>query len=132
MNHPIQPIYTDPSGKARFKQNKIIDFLIEMGSKKGFGLNEIACMDFPIEDRVQLAQLIGYSVEGFAELSYVTDEDYGAVLAMANEGMTEDKARIADLRARLLALKEGILHPIAQLYGIHPDDLRNDPTANAE
>lgn len=33
-------------------------------------------MDFPQEDRVQLAQLIGYSQEGFGELSYVTNKDY--------------------------------------------------------
>jgi hypothetical protein len=35
-------------------------------------------MNFPREDRVQFAQLIGYSYTGFGELSYVREEDHYA------------------------------------------------------
>jgi len=31
---------------------------------------------FPQEDREQFAQLIGYSLSGFGELDYVSDETY--------------------------------------------------------
>lgn len=66
--HPMQPIVWATDGCIRFKQNKIIDYLFTSGK---MNLNAIACMDFPNEDRVQLAQLLGYSVSGFGDLSYI-------------------------------------------------------------
>ena len=65
--HPIQPIQLDEHGTARFKENKIINHLFDTGK---IDLNALAVMDFPKEDRQQLAQLMGYSVDGFADLSY--------------------------------------------------------------
>lgn len=67
----MQPIGWAKDGVVRFKANRIIEWLFESGK---LNLNEIACMDFPIEDRVQLAQLLGYSVSGFGDLSYVPKE----------------------------------------------------------
>ncbi len=67
--HPMQPVEFDRQGVARFKPNAIIRFLLKQGL---FDLNRIADMSFPDEDRAQLAQLIGYSVGGFADLSYVS------------------------------------------------------------
>lgn len=75
--HPVQPVYTDEHGTYRFKGNAIVRALVEaaeIGSK--LDLNMIATMDFSREDRVQFAQLIGYSVSGFGDLSYVKDRDY--------------------------------------------------------
>ena len=94
MKHPIQPVAKDEHGVLRFKQNTIVSFLVDWcaGQNRAAGyqllktpndkapdLNTLARMNFPREDWVQLAQLLGYSVSGFGDLSYVTDEDYEAV-----------------------------------------------------
>lgn len=73
LRHPIQPIVLDQHGTARFKKNEIVRFLLDAGP---FNLNQIAMMNFSNEDREQLAQLIGYSVCGFGDLSYASDEVY--------------------------------------------------------
>jgi hypothetical protein len=73
--HPMQPVVLDPHGTPRFKQNAIVRFLLDNGP---FDLNKLARMEFSQEDQVQFAQLIGYSVGGFGELPYVTDEAYDA------------------------------------------------------
>lgn len=68
---PLQPIYTDAHGTARFKKNAIVEAVLLHSS---LDMNKLAAMDFTDEDREQFAQLIGYSVYGFSELSYVSDE----------------------------------------------------------
>ena len=68
MKHPMQPIEFTKDGVIRFKQNRIIQWLFESGK---LDLNQIAIMPFSDEDRIQLAQLLGYSVDGFGDLSYV-------------------------------------------------------------
>lgn len=70
MKHPMQPIALDDNGTARFKANKIVRFLLDAGP---FDLNMLALMPFDQEDRVQLAQLIGYSVSGYGDLPYALD-----------------------------------------------------------
>lgn len=65
--HPQQPIVTDDSGTARFKENAIVRFLLDDGPND---MNRLARMPFSAEDRRQFAQLIGYSVSGYEELSY--------------------------------------------------------------
>jgi hypothetical protein len=74
MSHPIQPLYRDGQGTIRFKDNKIVRFLLDNG---GFDLNNLAVMEFSQEDREQFAQLIGYSLCGFGDLTYVSDRTYG-------------------------------------------------------
>lgn len=78
--HPIQPVQFDEHGTVRFKANEIVKFLLDKGP---FDLNDLAMMNFKDEDREQLAQLIGYSVGGFGELSYVSDEVYDEAEALA-------------------------------------------------
>lgn len=63
----MQPIILDKHKTARFKANAIIEYLFET---RKLDLNEIACMPFKVEDREQIAQLLGYSVSGFGDLSY--------------------------------------------------------------
>ena len=70
MKHPMQPLEVDEFNVLRFKQNAIVRHLQERG---GIDLNAIAAMDFSQDDRVQFAQLIGYSLSGFHELNYVPD-----------------------------------------------------------
>lgn len=69
-DHPMQPIIRDKDGTPRFKANAIVRFLLDDGPND---LNRLARIPFSDEDREQLAQLIGYSVSGFAELSYASD-----------------------------------------------------------
>jgi len=54
----------------RFQANDIVRDLLDFAQDHGFGLNEIAVRPYRRDDREQLAQLIGYSVSGFGELSY--------------------------------------------------------------
>lgn len=121
MKHPIQPL-EKKYGVLRFKENAIVRYLLDHGAKHGCGLNEIAGMDFPKEDHIQFAQLIGYSLSGYSELSYVDDDTYGTAEKML-EGKSEDAARIEHLENELAALREQLRAPMARLFGIHPDDL---------
>lgn len=85
--HPIQPLYRDAHGVIRFKANRIVEWMLEMGRMGGrFDLNIIAATPFSTDDREQLAQLLGYSLSGFAELSYVRDATYEEAERMA-EGL---------------------------------------------
>lgn len=68
---PLQPTYEDIDGRVRFNSNKIVDYLLEAGP---FDMNDLAKIDFSNEDREQFAMLIGYSLNGMYDLSYVSDE----------------------------------------------------------
>jgi hypothetical protein len=71
--HPVQPLVLDDRGTLRFKVNRIVELLLRDGKHD---MNSIALMQFSQEDREQFAQLIGYSLGGFSDLSYVRDETY--------------------------------------------------------
>lgn len=71
MKHPNQPVFLDEHGVARFMENRIVRFLLEAGP---FDMNQLAHMPFGKEDRSQFAQLIGYSVSGFGDLSYADSD----------------------------------------------------------
>lgn len=64
----MQPIVFDDQGTARFQENAIVRYILDAGP---FDLNQIACLPgVSREDRAQFAQLIGYSVSGYGDLSY--------------------------------------------------------------
>jgi len=84
--HPIQPLEKDKHGTLRFKENAIVNHLIDDGP---FDMNSIACKKFSKEDREQFAQLIGYSLSGFGELSYVSDKTYAMAEASAEKKETD-------------------------------------------
>lgn len=119
--HPLQPIYKDTHGVLRFKANAIVEYLLDHG---GVDMNKLACLDFTQEDREQFAQLIGYSLGGFSELSYVSDEAVNTAEKMAKSGQSEDAARIEYLQNELAELKSSLREPMARLFGVHPDDLK--------
>jgi hypothetical protein len=118
--HPIQPLEKDDFGVIRFKRNAIVDHLLDKG---GIDLNQIACMEFSDEDRQQFAQLIGYSLSGYSELGYVSDDAYEAAERMAEKGESESDARIAALEAKLESIRTGLRVVAAEAFRIHPDDL---------
>jgi len=80
MKHPMQPIYRDEEGTIRFKENEIVRFLLDHGN---LNMNDLARIKCNNNDRSQFAQLIGYSVDGFCDLSYTEKEDCEAALELA-------------------------------------------------
>jgi hypothetical protein len=71
MKHPMQPFVKTDQGTVRFKRNAIVRYLLDHG---GIDLNQIAEESFSQNDLEQFAQLIGYSLCGYHELSYVSDK----------------------------------------------------------
>lgn len=87
--NPMQPLVKlHPNGVVRFKENALVQYLLRNG---GIDLNRLALVEASQEDRMQFAQLIGYTLCGYHELSYVTDAS----------------ARAASAKARRLGLVEG-------------------------
>lgn len=69
--HPMQPIVLDEHGVARFKANSLVRYILDAGKKYGINMNHLAILpNISQEDREQFAQLLGYSVLGFGDLSY--------------------------------------------------------------
>ena len=71
--NPIQPLVIDEYGTVRFKANEVVRYLLDNG---GIDMNQLARQNFNQDDREQFAELIGYSVSGWGDLSYVSDETY--------------------------------------------------------
>lgn len=65
----LQPMMV-VEGRVFFRENAIVRFLLEDGPND---MNRLARMPFSAEDRAQFAQLLGYAVNGFGELSYVPE-----------------------------------------------------------
>ena len=119
-SHPIQPIVTGEHGVKRFKENAIVRHLLDAG---GIDMNALARMPFTREDREQFAQLIGYSVSGFCDLSYASDDVVDAAAKMAEYGLTEERARMETLNEKLVATRAALRVLVPKLFRIHPDDL---------
>jgi hypothetical protein len=130
VRHPIQPIVKDINGTLRFKANAIVRYLLDFnagghGKPGHIGMNELAVMEFSQEDREQFAQLIGYSLSGFGELSYASNDTYGVVDKMAEKKADERDARIAYLEETIKKVREGLKTVVPELFRIHPDDLQS-------
>lgn len=111
---PLQPLK-----EGRFVSNRIVEKLLEVAP---IGLNDIAIMDFTQQERVQFAQLIGYSLSGFSSLSYVDDETFGAA-ERVTIGIDEKDGRLLELREQIESARDGIRVAATALFKIHPDDL---------
>ncbi len=120
--HPIQPLEVGEDGVLRFKANKVVQYLLDHG---GIDMNQIAMLDFPREDREQFAQLIGYSHSGAGDLQYFSDETWSAAQQMYDAGKSELQARLDDAEDQLRRLREALREPMAELFHIHPDDLKD-------
>lgn len=72
---PMQPIVM-VKGVARFHENRIVSaFMLAAQTGQKLDLNDIARdRSYTAAERMQFAQLIGYSVSGFGDLSYA-DKD---------------------------------------------------------
>ena len=120
MKNPIQPL-VEVNGIIRFKENAIVRHLLDFASSRGCDLNAIAVMDFSADDRMQFAQLIGYSLDGFGTLGYVSNEVYEAATTMANFKDERD-ARLTHYENLINNLKQQLRGPMADLFEKHPDD----------
>jgi hypothetical protein len=119
MKKPIQPIENH-----RFVGNKIVEYLLEHGRETGCDLNTLARIDFPQEDREQFAQLISYSLSGYGELSYVSDDSYDTASLMSETGETEEQCKIRVLEEKLNLTRDMVRGLATNLFNIHPDDLK--------
>ena len=85
--HPIQPLVLDANDVLRFQRNRIVEHLLDHGP---FDMNYLAVQGFSQADQEQFAQLIGYSLSGFAELSYVRSHTLDRALALDTDWITLD------------------------------------------
>jgi len=91
--HPRQKIHLVKDGVPRFVQNDIVLWLLEAGP---YDLNQIACLpNVDWEDREQFAQLIGYSVSGFGDLSYADVDTVTLADSDARRLLQEEKNKNA-------------------------------------
>jgi len=70
-DHPMQDTCLDEQGTLRYKENAIVSHILNHARNNGCDLNDLARMDFSANDWRQFQQLHGYSISGFAELSWV-------------------------------------------------------------
>jgi len=117
---PIQPLQKDKQGVSRFVHNSIVRELLD--THPTMDMNMIASSKFTDQERTQFAQLIGYSLSGFGELSYVDDETYNAAENMSH-GTTEMEGRNDTLRTMIREVREGLKIIVPAVFKIHPDDL---------
>ena len=90
-NHPQQPVCF-VGDVIRFKQNAIVRYLIDLASQKHIAdMNSLAIIPFSQDDRMQFAQLIGYSVSGYGDLSYASIESVAEADEAAENLLTEKK-----------------------------------------
>ena len=104
VSNSIQPLLKDKHGVERFKENKIVSFLLDNG---GFDMNSLACIEFTQNDREHFAQLIGYSLNGFGMLSYVSDETY--YLAEKQRRPQDAELELVELRKKNAELEEMLI-----------------------
>lgn len=118
MKNPIQPLVNE-DGILRFKRNEIVRYLLD--SHPNCDMNSLAALDFSDDDRQQFAQLLGYSLGGYAELTrYVDNEAYELAENMA-KGMDERDAKIDLLEKRLeemCSIVKRMQHPMRSLLDL--------------
>ena len=119
QKHPIQPLIVDHNNVIRFKANEIVLKLLNDGP---FTMNDLY-IGFSDEDKMQFAQLIGYSLNGFGTLSYTDNETYETAHDMYAKGMTEQDARNAYHEDILDATREKIKEVVLLLFNVNPNDL---------
>ena len=93
----MQPVVMDDHGTIRFKVNAIVQYMLAYGN---IDLNKIATLSFTTEDRMQFAQLIGYSVGGYSELSYVTQKSAAQAARRAHAALAKTKTKSGRSRGK--------------------------------
>jgi hypothetical protein len=114
----MQPVIKDEEGILRFRGNAIVCYLRDLAKKhKLADLNSLAELPFSQEDREQFAQLIGYSIGGYHELPYVSDESAAQASALAH---AVDPNEIKGCRDAGCPVHGKAQRPLAQRRGRKP------------
>lgn len=104
---PLQPLYVDTNNVIRFRGNKIVKHLLD--THPCCDLNKLATLPFTKADQEQFAMLIGYSVTGFGELSYVSDKTYEKVQIKVIElEIRKLQNKIDQLKTEILTLESKV------------------------
>lgn len=81
---PLQPIIWAEDNVIRFRKNRLVEYLLDHGP---FDMNHLALLpEISADERAQFAAMVGYSVSGWGDLSYVNEDCRGEM---------EDADRIA-------------------------------------
>ena len=119
---PIQPLEFDSAGVLRFKENKCVSALIEQVKALGGDWSDCLYADgVETADRVQFAQLHGYSLSGFGDLGHVPETDLKAARLMHEAGKSELQARHEVLERQLNTLKNLMRPAVSELFGVAPE-----------
>jgi hypothetical protein len=126
ISFPLQPIEVDRHGVTRFVPNLIVQWLLDAGP---FDMNQIARLPgISAAHHEQLAQLIGYSVCGFCDLSYVSDEAAEKALAISDEligcDQDEEPSEQDEVQDAELRLRESIGSALRMFRNIKDLDVR--------
>ena len=89
---PMQPLHRDNHGTIRFVENRIVRDLYDAAAQAGLMDMNSICIDahkgkYTDQEQMQFAQLIGYSLGGFSELNYSSQE----VIDAAHQSYLESK-----------------------------------------
>lgn len=87
---PMQPIAFDKGGVIRFRENKLVNFLLDEAREgRKCDLNRLALITqeraFPHDDVEQFWQMLGYSVSAYGGLSFVRKKTRAKADAIAEE-----------------------------------------------
>jgi hypothetical protein len=99
-----QPVYIaeDNTDRARFKPNTLVRFLLDAG---GIDINKLSMLpNIPQEEWEQFYQLIGYSIDGYDELSRVSDK-------------SKREARTLAAAAKIQHEQDNCSHPNSRMDG---------------
>lgn len=88
--HVMQQIIVAKDGVVRFRENKIVRTLLDIGP---LDMNKLAALEFSDDDREQFAQLIGYSTSGFGDLSYASWKTVAAADEITEKLIAKQKRR---------------------------------------
>ena len=74
-HHPTQPLYVDKDGILRFRPNILVRYLLDAaGQGQRIDMNALAILPgVSAEEHAHFAQLIGYSVSGWGDISFVNE-----------------------------------------------------------
>lgn len=81
---PMRPIFIDDANRPAFKGNAVIQYLVRSGKLNMVqAVEKIADKSLPQEDIDEFYQLVGYSIGGYCEIKFVSDESCEKALAIA-------------------------------------------------
>lgn len=86
---PAQPVGFDKQGEVRFIPNRIVKDLLDKASQHGMDIDSLTNDEkYSDEEWRQFAQLTGYSLSEYSDLSYVDDRSAGVAYELYDEALS--------------------------------------------